>query len=201
MRLKSNDVIRSMSNDVMSPASSDVRSLYAAHDDHFRKAVRCSLAACCIFFGGCATYQVGNQTLYRGDIRTIHVPIFESESQRRFLGQQLTEAVIKQIERDTPLVIADAAAADSFLQGRLVRDIKRPGGLDRFGEPRVLQSDWVVEVRWVDRSGVPLMQRQLVRVNESVEFIPEGGQSLSTAHRELIEDIARQVVGQMETPW
>jgi len=29
---------------------------------------------------GCAGYQVGHQTLFRPDIQTIHVPVFESES-------------------------------------------------------------------------------------------------------------------------
>lgn len=151
--------------------------------------------------GGCAAYQVGNQSLFRCDIRSVHVPIFESDSFRRFLGQQLTEAVIKQIEQDTTLLIADPATADSFLTGRIVDDNKRPVALDQFGEPRVLQTDWQVEVNWVDRSGVPLMRQQLVKINEAVDFIPEGGQSLATAQRDVTRRIARQIVGQMESPW
>lgn len=150
---------------------------------------------------GCAAYQVGNQSLFRGDIRSVHVAIFESDSFRRFLGQQLTEAVIKQIEQDTTLAIADPATADSFITGRIVDDNKRPIALDQFGEPRVLQTNWQVEVNWVDRSGVPLMPRQRLRINEAVDFIPEGGQSLSTAQRDASRRIARQIVGQMEIPW
>lgn len=159
------------------------------------------LAVASLAVGGCASYQVGSPTLYRDDIRTVHVPIIESESFRRFSGQQLTEALVKQIELDTPLRIADPSVADSFVRGRLVRDRKRPQALDRFGEPRVLQTGWEVEVDWVDRSGAPLMQRQLLRVNDAVEFIPEGGQSLATAQRELTQQIARQIVSQMEAPW
>jgi len=154
-----------------------------------------------IMMSGCATYQLGNQTLHRADIRTVHVPIFESESHRRFLGQQLTEAVVKQIERDTPIVIADPAFADSFLRGRIVREQKRSQVLDRFGEPRVLSSDWSVEVEWVDRNGTPLMRWKNLTISDAVEFIPEGGQSLASSQRELIQKIARQIVGQMELPW
>ena len=150
---------------------------------------------------GCAGYQTGNQMLFRSDIRTIHVPVFESESYRRFLGQQLTEAVIKQIENDTPFVIANPGFADSVLTGRLVRDRKRSRTLDRFGEPRVLETDWYVEVNWVDRSGNPLMSRQQLQISDSEFFIPEGGQSLSTAQQNLVKKIAQQIVGQMETPW
>ena len=139
--------------------------------------------------------------MFRSDIRSVHVPIFESESHRRFLGQQLTEAVVKQIELDTPFVVADQAVADSILTGRIIRDQKRPRTLDRFGEPRVVQTDWRVEVNWTDRGGVPLMQRQQIVIQDDVEFIPEGGPSLATAHRELIAGIAQQIVGQMESGW
>jgi len=59
----------------------------------------------------------------------------------------------------------------------------------------------VVEVDWTDRAGTPLMQRQSLRINHSADFIPEGGQSLVTAQQEVIERIAREIVGQMETPW
>ena len=72
-----------------------------------------------ILFAGCAGYQVGNQQLFDNRVRSVHVSIVESESHRRFLGQQLTEAIVKQIELDTPLQIADAGLADSFLRCRI----------------------------------------------------------------------------------
>ena len=162
---------------------------------------RILLLAVTLLVAGCAGYQVGNQSFFNPNIRSVHVPIVESESHRRFLGQQLTEAIVKQIELDTPLQIADAAFADSFLRCRITRDRKRQRTLDRFGEPRVLQTEWLVEVDWVDRSGTPLTQRTNLQITDAVEFIPEGGQSLSSAQRELIGKLARQIVGQMEAPW
>lgn len=163
-----------------------------------RLAAVVALAVC---MSGCAGYQLGNRMLFRPDIRTVHIPVFESDSYRRFLGQQLTEAVIKQIELDTPLIVANPGFAESVLQGRLVQDRKRPRTIDRFGEPRVLQSQWYVEVDWVDRSGNSLMQRQRLRVSASEEFVPEGGQSLTTAQQEIVKKLAQQIVGQMESPW
>ncbi|MEM7456814.1 MAG: LPS assembly lipoprotein LptE [Planctomycetota bacterium] len=151
--------------------------------------------------GGCAGYNVGNQFLHRSDIRTVHVGFFESESYRRFLGQRFTEAVTKQIELDTPLTITEPALADSFIQGRLVREQKRVLTENRGDEPRALQLDWQLEVTWVDRAGVPLMQRQLLKLDRDVDFVPEGGQSVSTAQQELINRMAREIVGQMEMPW
>ena len=41
---------------------------------------------------GCAGYQVGVRSLYRPDVYSVFVPVFESDSLRRNLGEQLTEA-------------------------------------------------------------------------------------------------------------
>ena len=150
---------------------------------------------------GCAGYNIGNQYLHRNDIRTVHVGMFDTESFRPFLGQRLTEAVIKEIELNTPFTITEPALADSFVQGRLIRERKRVNTENRSDEPRNIKLDWRLEVTWVDRAGTPLMQRQLLRVNQDEDFVPEGGQSRATAQQELINRIARQIIGQMEMPW
>ena len=150
---------------------------------------------------GCAGYHLGNQYLYRGDIRTVHVVMFESDSNRRFLGQRITEAVIKEIEAKTPLTLTDPQITDSYIRGRILRDTKQVVGENRNDEPRSLSVGWLVEVDWVDRAGTPLMQRQTIRISEDTVFIPEGGQSISTAQQEIVERVARQVVNQMQSPW
>jgi hypothetical protein len=149
---------------------------------------------------GCRGYHLGNQYLYRSDIRSVHVS-FDSDSYRRFLGQRLTESVVKQIELNTPLTITEPELAHSFLRGQLVRESKNAVAEDRFDQPRVVQIDWRVQVDWVDRAGVPLMETVNVNLTNNVEFIPEGGQSMSTAQQELINRVARQIVNQMENHW
>ena len=150
---------------------------------------------------GCAGYHLGNQYLFRSDIRTVHVAVFETDSFRRFLGQRMTEAVIRQIATTTPLTITEPALANSYLTGRLVRERKSVVGENISDEPRSLDLDWRLEVTWTDRSGAPLMQRQVLRIDRGVTFIPEGGQSISTAQQQLIDRLARDIVGQMESPW
>ncbi len=151
-----------------------------------------------LLISGCATYHVGNQYLFRNDIRTIHVAVFESDSYRRFLGQRLTEAVIKEIELSSPLVITEPQLAHSFLRGRILSDIKNPRGETFNDDLRALETAWNIEVTWTDRAGVPLMQRQVLKINREAVLIPEGGQSLSTSQQHLIEQLARDVVNQME---
>ena len=163
--------------------------------------VMAAIVSVLIGASGCARYHLGNQFLYNSSIRSVSVIMFESDSNRRFLGQRLTEAVVKEIELSTPLTITDAQIADSFIRGRLVRDDKRVAGENINDEPRTLNVAWVVEVDWVDRAGVPLFQRQKIRIRRDADFVPEGGQLISTAQQRIIDQIARDVVSQMQSPW
>lgn len=159
--------------------------------------------------GGCAGYQVGNASLYRTDIRTVYVPVFQSDSFRRNLGERLTEAVVKEIESKTPFkVVSDRDQADSILSGRLVSERKVVLAENRNDEPRDIGTDLVVEVSWVDRQGFAMgtgstfsLAQQGFSVSQAADYVPEAGQSVSTSHQEAIQRIAKQIVSQMEAPW
>lgn len=150
---------------------------------------------------GCKAYQFGASTLYRFDIHSVHVEIFESDSYRRFLGQRLTEAVVKEIELSTPFTVTSAQRAQSILTGRIIRERKRVLSETQFDDPRTLEYEMRIEVSWTDRGGVPLMERQVLKLDRGVVFIPEGGQSLTTAQQRLMDRLAAQIVGYMEIPW
>ncbi|MFP6750742.1 MAG: LPS assembly lipoprotein LptE [Pirellulaceae bacterium] len=162
-----------------------------------------------VAISGCAGYQLGLDSLYRPDVKTVHVPIFQSDSYRRGLGEQLTEAVVKQIESRTPYKVVSASDADSRLNGAIVYQRKRVLAENSFDEPRDLETEIVVEVSWIDRQGDALMQRVVdpaaavlpIRIGQAVNFVPESGQSLATAHQEAIQKLARQIVDQMELRW
>jgi hypothetical protein len=157
---------------------------------------------------GCAGYQLGNQSLFRPEIRTVYIPVFESVSYRRYLGEQLTEAVIKEIERQTPYKVVATPNADSVLMGRVIDEKKRVISETINDDPRYLGTDLVVSVTWQDRRGGVLMQQSGLVLSpltffssDSGDLIPEGGQSLGTAQQETIQRIARQIVEQMEVRW
>lgn len=157
---------------------------------------------------GCASYQVGHSSLFRPDIRTVHVPVFESDSFRRNLGERLTEAVVKEIESRTPYKVVASLDADSVLSGRIVDERKRAVAENANDDVRDIESSMSVEVRWVSRRGEMLMQRSSmplgplnVTISESAQFFPEAGQSLEVAQQEVINRLAREIVGQMEVWW
>src|SRR6476660_2725748 len=76
---------------------------YVASHSTFRVPHSALLCFWCVaFLTGCAGYQLGQRSLYRPDICTVHIPVIQSDSFRRYLGERLTEAVVKEVELRTP---------------------------------------------------------------------------------------------------
>lgn len=167
-----------------------------------------ALALLLLSFSSCASYQVGNQGLYSPEVRTVYVPMFESDSLRRYLGERLTEAVVKEIELKTPYKVTDASGADSVLSGRILSDRKKilvQNGLD---EGREIEVGLRVEVTWATRQSDLLRDPQsivlppeLITIERSASFVPEAGQSLATAQQKAIDRLASEIVATMEAPW
>ncbi len=159
---------------------------------------------------GCVHYQIGNRSLYRPDIRTVHVPIFTSLTYRRDLGERITEAVIKEIEATTPYKVTDAQSADSVLRGSLVTENKLVQGQNSLDDPRILQENLQIHYEWIDQRGQLIRQPGAlamapVLMSETLTatgiFYPEPGQSMVTAQQDAIDQFARQLVRHMQAPW
>ncbi|MFO7901504.1 MAG: LPS assembly lipoprotein LptE [Planctomycetota bacterium] len=160
-----------------------------------RLATRVPLLAV-MFAVGCAGYQFGNQSLYRTDLATIHVPLFKSETLRLDLGEWLTEAVVKEIEMRTPYKVVNTPLADSVLTGTIRSgDDKHVVSENVNDEPRNLTYQTAVHVTWIDSAGRILMQSI---VGLETDFVPEAGQSITTAQQKVIRRTAQQIVSQME---
>jgi Lipopolysaccharide-assembly len=158
-------------------------------------------------------------------VRTIHVPIFQNETQRDSTRQgmefDLTQAVIREIQMKTPyLVRNDGSPADSELTGKIVQYNKMLLNRNQLNEVREAEMTLGVEVTWKDlRSGeilsqtvVPLPYPQVledtpqppakpVLVQSVGDFIPELGESITTARQKNINRLAVQIVSMMEKPW
>ena len=163
---------------------------------------------CILPFSGCAGYQIGQRSLYRPDIRTVYVPVVQSDSFRRNLGERLTEMLVKEIELKTPYKVVGSETADSVLNARIASERKRVLAETGFDDARDIETDFFVQMTWVDRRGnaivcdhnIPL-QPLLVNIGQTANFVPEAGQTIATAHQEALQRLARQVVGQMEMGW
>jgi hypothetical protein len=157
---------------------------------------------------GCNRYLVGRDTLYPPNIRTVYVPVFDSNSYRTGLGERLTEAVIKQIEVKTPYKVVDSPMADSILTVRILTDVKGTLVTAPTALSRELQNNMRVEVGWLDRQGALISQAQalpipttVVQVDQTANMTPEVGQSMATTQQRAIDQLAEQIVSLMEAPW
>ena len=157
--------------------------------------------------GGCSIYRFGACSLYRPDVQTVHVPMIESSSFRRNLGEQLTEAVVKEIETSTPYKVVNASDADSTLEVKITADTKRVTGENGLDESRSIETAWQVQMTWrnrqgnlITRSAMPL-DDTVVGIVQSSTLIPEAGQSMASAQQKIVQRLATQIVSQMEAGW
>lgn len=157
------------------------------------------------FVAGCG-YNIGAP--FQAEIQSVHVPIFTSTSYRRNLEYQLTEAVQKEIQKQSHFKIAKEPQADTRLTGHIIDVRKERLSENGYDDPRELQMQFSVEVTWEDlRTGQILMQNRIpispeaMRLLSTADFAPELGQSQATATQDAVERMARQVVQMMETPW
>jgi hypothetical protein len=158
---------------------------------------------------GCAAYRLGNATLYAPDVTTVYVPMIESESFRRDLGERLTEAVINEIEAKTPFKVVGTPDADSVLAARIVNDRKHVTVENQNDDPRAIELNLTAEVSWYNRRRQPLCPPTAVAVppelflpmTQTAALLPEAGQSVAGQQQVAIERLAQQIVATMEEPW
>ncbi|RPI90609.1 MAG: hypothetical protein EHM42_01125 [Planctomycetaceae bacterium] len=159
----------------------------------------------CLEAAGCG-YGVGAP--FSQEVRSVAVSIAKSDTNRRGLEYQLTEAVQKQIQQRTHFRIAKEYDADTRLVLRFREMRKGELGQTENSDPRELQLTLLVDAEWVDRRSGEILREQgfdlpnnVQRLSGQAEFAPEVGQSLATGERESIDRLARNIVDMMEVPW
>jgi len=161
-----------------------------------------------LLLSGCIGYHVGTNSLYAPDVATVYVPMIESDSYRRDLGERLTEAVVKEIELKTPCKVVSTPNADSILSARLMTDTRKRIIQNGFSDPRVSETEIRAEVNWLNRRRLPIVPAQAIPIpaelaafSQTSNLIPEAGQSVATSQQQAIQRLAQQIVGTMEAPW
>jgi len=168
-------------------------------------------ALCVLLFAlcGCSGYQIGTNTLYNTNIRTVHVPIFQNDGFRKDMGERLTEAICKRIEQRTPYkVVHRPNSADSVLEGRIARESQSVSLVDDYAGTRQKKVELLVYVQWKDQRGNSLRTMSPIRWNDAPvditttsDMVAEMGHSYATASQDAIDKMADQIVDMMQMPW
>jgi hypothetical protein len=164
---------------------------------------------------------------YDTSIHTVRVPIFKNytirDSTREGIEFDLTKAVIREIELKTPYkFVGGDCDADTELSGTIIGYTKVILNRNQLNEVREAEMTLTVQVTWKDlRTGELLSQPKLkpdplpplgdapplppipppISLVSTADFIPELGESLTSARQKNVDRMAVKIVNMMETPW
>jgi hypothetical protein len=136
------------------------------------------------------------------EVKTVAV-FFKTQTFRRDLEKQLTEAVEKEIALRTPYkVVGRHEDADSLLTGVITTDAKNLIVEAPTNLPRQLNAALTVSTKWTHNPPTEIEEKQIPTVvAETINFVPEVGETALTAYNHVIQSIAKQIVDMMEQPW
>ncbi len=156
--------------------------------------------------GGCATDPKDGysfQSTFGADIKTVTVPIFDNYTYTPELPVDITEAVIKELQRMTPWAVTDAEHADATLSG-VVRSIemKKLSADPDSGLVQEMAVTVVIDFDLRDnRSGKVLVSRR--RFAGVDTFVPTRGtgERLEVGQRAAVGRMSRDIVGELRADW
>jgi len=131
-------------------------------------------------------------------IRTVAIDVFESKEFRRGLELQLTEALQKRLEAETPFKLATKERADTLLGGEVLEVRQSTIGRDFVNvRPRETSMTVVVRFYWKDlRTGETLVDRP--RFVQTVDYIPPLGEDFYHGSERAMDRLAERMLEQLE---
>lgn len=159
-----------------------------------------------LWMGGCAsdpTKGYAAMSLHREDVATIAVPIFENDTFHRDVEFQLTDALIKEIERRTPYKVAPQVRADTLLSGEIRNVTLDPISKSRrTGLTEEMILSVTVDFRWTDlRDESRLVERR--SFSGTALFVPSSptNEPLEIGEFAVVQKLARDIVDEMQAEW
>ena len=164
------------------------------------------LALAVSFIAGCG-YSTDREVAFRtanssnDRIRTVALDIFESREFRRGLELQLTEAIAKRIEAETPFKLAKKDRADTMLSGEVQEVRQATIGRDfRTVKPRETSATFVISFQWKDlRTGEILVDRP--NYVQTIDYIRPLGEDFYHASQHAMDRLAERIVEEMQSDW
>jgi hypothetical protein len=165
------------------------------------------LAALAGALSGCG-YGAGFRA--RAGVESVAVPVFENRSLRREVEFPLTEAVVREVQRRTPLAVLPEGRADLVLRGTIESFEQRvlvEGARDEVLESVAVIAVGVVGVdregrevfRYTGAAGSPAAQRASgPAIVEQAQFAEARGESIARPTSDAFVDLAERIVMLLE---
>ncbi len=165
-----------------------------------------ALLCLCAFLGACSsdpTQGYSFRPARTAGIKTIAVPMFDNNSYMHGLESDLTEAIVKEIQRTTQWVVIQGGSAQSTLTGSITQAQMQPLSLSsKTGMVMEQGVEVMVNFEWRDaRSGEVLIARNGFKIMQS--FVPARGtnESLALGQHAAVQELARSIVNELRSSW
>ena len=149
---------------------------------------------------GCSGYS--SRSLFPEGVRTVCIEMFDNTTFRRDLEYELTDALAKRIESETPYkIIHDKNRADTVINGRIISIGESVLTYERAtGRPLEKQADVVAVFSWKNlRTGEFITENK--KVSAVATFSQFQEQGFDYASKVAANRLAERIVEQMQTAW
>lgn len=170
------------------------------------RAALATLAALAMAGPGCSSDPAKGysfKALHDENIRTIAVPVFDNQTFSTGMEVELTEAIIKEIQRTTRWAVVAPSEADSVLTGSLTgSELRRFSDDSETGLVQEMAVELRVDFDWQDnRTGRTLVARRAFSTLDT--FVPANGTSerIEKGQHGAVQQLARDIVAELRTTW
>ena len=165
-----------------------------------RTTVVTAVLSAMLFFAGCAGYS--NKPLYTDEVKSVFVEMFDNTTFERDLEYDLTDAIAKRVEEETPYkIISDKSRADTVLSGKITGIGSSALTLDRdTGRALENQTEITAEFSWKNlKTGQYLVENASLTATAGYSEFEQ--QSFEYASRIATNKLAERIVEEMQTKW
>jgi hypothetical protein len=157
----------------------------------------------CIGISGCGALQgYSSEPVFPAQLNSVYVEMFDNRSFWRGIEYELTDALAKRIEAQTPYkIVSNRDKADSVISGQIIKVTQSVISSERqTGRALEKNVELRVVVSWKDlKTGQLLLDS--ASVNDSASFSEWQNQSFSYASSLAANNLAKRIVELMEKPW
>jgi len=160
------------------------------------------VSACLVFFGCAEMGGYSNESLFPEDVESVYVEMFDSRSFRRGVEYELTDALSKRIEVETPYkIISSRDRADTVISGQIVSIVVSTLTVEReIGKALENELELQAVVNWKNlKTGELLINNR--QVSGSARYSEFQSQDFSYASALAANNLARRIVELMEKEW
>jgi len=161
----------------------------------------CALSA--LTLGGCSgMFGYSDKSLFPQDVASVRLEMFDNTTFRRGTEYELTDALAKRIEADTPYkIITNKDRADTVMTGQIT-NISEAGLSIEYELGGVLEREVLIQavVNWKNlKTGELLINNQSVTATAS--YTSRQNQDFKYASTLAANKLAQKIVELMETKW